>query len=290
MAFGPYPSYSRLVLIKFVLGIVFIVVLVWWTFTPSAGEREFRLSQEALKHVTSWREEVPPGSYYQEQMEVSCANQSAHLIRQSHPPANGITVIDEEARIGPAEYSRHSVRYEQAPANDSTSEWQRGGYALATIPCGDRATHQTAYSFPDYEHLIPTAVITRGDKDYIHGAVCRNWKAQVVRGGNRYTGADNAEVCIGVDDHLPYRVRRGNVTYTFYDWNVPISIEEPTVVERPRSTPWQQPWAGYRGYDNRMTQQREPEPQIRYMSPYPPPLPAPSVPPPPPPDNDEDPR
>ena len=288
MLLQPNPAYSRLILIKFVMGIVFIAVLVWWTFTPSSGEREFRRSQEALKHVTSWREEVPPGSSYQEQMEVSCAAQSAHLIRQSHPPSNDINVIDEETRVGTSTYSRHSVRYEQTPSNDSTSDWQRGGYSLATLPCGALARREAAYPFPDYERLIHSAVITRGEKEYIHGAVCRNWKAKVVRGGNQYTGADNREICIGVDDHFPYAMRNGSFTYIFYDWNVPVSIEEPTVVEHPR-VPWQQPWPAVRAYDYRL-EQRDPEPPTRYMSPYPPPLPQPSVPPPPPPEDDGDPR
>lgn len=287
MAFQPNPSYSRWILIKFVVGIIFIATLVWWTFAPSAGEREFRLSQGALKNVTSWREEVAPGSNFQEQMEVSCTNQSAHLIRQSRLDSNGIAVIDEETRIGPAAYTRQSVRYEQTPANDSSSDWQRGAYILPAKPCFALSRSGEAYSLPDYERLIHSAVITRAEKDYIHGAVCRDWKARVMP---RYggVGAEEEVICIGVDDHLPYRVHKGSVTYILYDWNRPVAIDEPTVIEHLRPA-WPQPWPAVRAHDNTWAQ-REPEPPTHYLSPYPPPLPPPPVPPPPPMEEDEDPR
>lgn len=273
-------------LIKSVLGMVFIAMLVWWTFAPSAGERELRLSQEALKHVTSWREEVPPESGFQEEMEVSCSNQSAHLVR-SRIVSGGVNVMDEEARIGLSAYTRHSVRYEQTPANDITSDWQRGAYILPTLPCTALSRGGTAYFFPDYERLIHTALITRGEKDYIHGAVCKDWKARITTG--RYQGAwsEDDVICIGVDDHLPYRVRKGSTTYILYDWNVPVAVDEPTVIERPRPS-WQQAWPAVRADANTWTP-REPEPPIHYLSPIPPPLPPPPVLPPSPPE-DEDPR
>ncbi|MBV9435066.1 MAG: hypothetical protein JOZ44_03385 [Acidobacteria bacterium] len=275
MAYGPNPYYSRSILIRFVLGIVFIAMLVWWTFAPSSGQLEFRRTQEALKHVSSWREEVPPGSNYQEEMEVSCDTQSAHLVRQARPAnANGVSILDEDTRVGTTAYSRHSIRFEQDPAKDADSDWQRGSYTLSGNPCYALAHGSAVYSIPDFERLIRKAVITKQSKDYVHGRVCRSWKTQVVA---PYTGRypEQYEICIGVDDHLPYRFRRDDgLTFLYYDWNVPVSIEEPTVVEHPRTIPWQQSWPYYSNNSSYSAQQPDQGPTMRYISPTPPPLPS----------------
>jgi len=281
LEFGPNPAYSRRLIYRLVLGTVFVSMLIWWTFVPSAGEREFRRSQQALRQATSWKEEIPGGGDYEEEMEVSCSEQRSHIVRHSLAP-NGISIIDEETRIGPAGYVRYSSRYEQAPQNDSSSEWQHAPYALLDLPCGKLVKLDPVFSLPDYERLIHTAVISKGDIEYIHGAVCRLWKAQIMPERLRGASAQDDEICIGTDDHLPYRFGKR----LYYDWNVTLSIDEPTVVERPRPAPWRPPLL--RTEDNRELQ--EPEPRIIRRSPDPPAWSNSPVPPPPPPSDFGDPH
>ena len=285
LIFEPNTAYSRWFLYRFVLGIVFIVILVWWTFAPSAGEREFRRAQEALTHVTSWKEEVPAGNaYFEEQMDVSCPDRRAHLTRQSRI-ANGGEYIQEETRVGTASYARTSARFPQSPMQDFSTNWQNSALTMLSPPCGNAARTQNVYYFPEFDRLIRTAVITKGGKDYVHGGVCRDWKAHVVIAH----GMDDEVICIGVDDHLPYRLRKGSTSYVIYDWNVPVSIEQPTVVDQPRPSPYyqqyyQQSMPAWRASDNR----QQNEPPMQYISPTPPPLPMPTMPPPPPPQEEED--
>lgn len=286
LIFDRNTAYSRWFLYRFVLGIVFIIILVWWTFAPSAGEREFRRAQEALTHVTSWKEEVPSGNaFFEEQMEVSCFDHRAHLTRQSRI-ANGGEYIQEETRVGTASYARTSARFPQSPMQDFSMNWQNSALMMLNPPCGKAAATQNVYYFPEFDRLIRTAVITKGNKDYVHGAVCRDWKAHVVIAH----GMDDEVICIGTGDHLPYRLRKGSTSYVLYDWNVPVSIEQPAVLDQPKSVPYyyqqyyQQSTPTWRTSDYRPQN----EPPMQYISPTPPPLPMPAVPPPPPPPEEEE--
>jgi hypothetical protein len=194
--------------------------------------------------------------------------------------ANRGEYIQEETRFGIASYARTSARFPQSPTQDSSTNWQNSAIMMLNPPCGKAARTQNVYYFPEFDRLIRTAVITKGAKDYVHGGVCRDWKAHVVIA----RGMDDEVVCIGVDDHLPYRLRKGSTSYVIYDWNVPVSIEQPTVIEQPRQQPWyQQSTPMWRASDNRP----QSEPPMQYISPTPPPLTMPAVPPPPPPPEED---
>ena len=83
------------------------------------------------------------------------------------------------------------------------------------------------YPLPDYDHLIEHTRITKGAVDTVQGLKCQEWTTTRAVSG-RFAAAqplDNAQICIGLQDHLPRRIKYENAEYIFYDWNTPIKIE-----------------------------------------------------------------
>ena len=86
---------------------ILIVVLAafafWLMFRVGEGEREFRESQQALRHVTSWRQEARVGAQVNQQAEIMCPDDErgpGQTASQSKDgAANGLTV--ESVENGP---------------------------------------------------------------------------------------------------------------------------------------------------------------------------------------------
>jgi hypothetical protein len=151
------------------------VIIISWLLLPSAGEREFKQSQEALRHVTSWRQEARIGSQGNEHVEIVC------------------------------------------PDRVST----------AAVQCAKLMQGEYPYPLPNYNRLIMHTKIVKGAIDTVQGSKCQEWTTTRVIPG-RYAPAqplDNEQICIGLDDHLPRRIRYEQAEYIFYDWNTPIQIE-----------------------------------------------------------------
>ena len=197
--------------------IVFVVLVAltfWWMFRVGEGEREFRESQQALRHVTSWRQEVRVGSQDNEQAEIVCPDRGhwlRHLTSQSKDGAATDRTF-EYVEIGPRSYSRSS---------DKPSEWKSEYVATVTVACEKLVRGEYLYPLPDYDRLIEHARIVKGAVDTVQGLKCQEWTTAHIISG-RFAPAqplDDAQICIGLHDHLPRRIKYEKAEYIFYDWN-----------------------------------------------------------------------
>jgi hypothetical protein len=176
-----------------ILCVVLVALTFWWMLRVGEGEREFRQSQQALRHVTSWRQEARVGTQDSEQAVIMCPDRGRWLP-----------------------YARS--RSKDGPANN------RNG----TTACEKLVRGEYLYPLPDYDHLIEHTRIVKGAVDTVQGMKCQEWTtARIISG--RFAPAqplDSAQICIGLHDHLPRRIKYQNAEYIFYDWNTPIQIEE----------------------------------------------------------------
>lgn len=203
-----------------ILIVVLVALTFWGIFRVGEGEREFKESQQALRLVTSWRQEARIGSQDNEQAEIVCPDRG-HWLRHVISQSNDGEATDqtfESVEIGPQHYSRSS---------DKPSEWKSEYAATVTGACEKLRQGDYLYPLPNYEHLIGHTKIVKGGVDTVHGLKCQEWTTVSTIPG-RFAPAqplDEAQICIGLYDHLPRRIKYEKAEYVFYDWNAPIHIE-----------------------------------------------------------------
>jgi hypothetical protein len=207
-----------------VIYIILIVVLAafsfWLVFRVREGEREFRESQQALRHVTSWRQEARVGAQGIQQAEIICPDDERGpgqtTSHSKDGAANSMRV--ESVETGPDSPPRTSG---DVPDKSET-------IPQVTAPCEKLLHDELLYPLPDYDHLIKHTKIIKGAVDSVQGLKCQEWTTVRVIPG-RFAPAqpfDDAQICIGLDDHLPRRIKYDKVEYIFYDWNTHIPVEE----------------------------------------------------------------
>jgi hypothetical protein len=195
-----------------ILIVVFAAFAFWLMFRVGEGEREFRESQQALRHVTSWRQEARVGAQVNQQAEIMCS--------------------DDERGPGPS--TSHSKDDAANGVNGPNSHLQPSGnlpdksetVPKVTAPC-EKLHGEFLYPLPDYDHLIKHTKILKGAVESVQGVKCQEWTTVRVIPG-RFAPAqpfDDAQICIGLDDHLPRRIKYEKVEYIFYDWNTPIQVK-----------------------------------------------------------------
>jgi hypothetical protein len=54
---------------------------------------------------------------------------------------------------------------------------------------------------------------------------CQEWQISFPPGPN--SPVEKTSVCLGLDDNLPRFMTEGDVTYRYFDWNVPIEFNPP---------------------------------------------------------------
>jgi hypothetical protein len=166
--------------------------------------------------VTSWRQEARIGSQDTEQAEIVCPDRGHWLRHAASQSADDQTF--ESFELGPKSYSR---------SPEKPSEWQSEYVAPVTGACEKLRQGDYVYPLPDYDHLLEHTKISKGAVDTVQGLKCQEWTtARVISG--RFASAqplDDAQICIGLHDHLPRRIKYKNAEYIFYDWNTPIQIE-----------------------------------------------------------------
>ena len=124
----------------------------------------------------------------------------------------------ESFELGPKSYFR---------SPEKPSEWQLEYVAPVTAACEKLRQGNYVYPLPDYDHLVEHARIAKGAVDTVQGLKCQEWTTTRVISG-RFAATqplDDAQICIGLHDHLPRRIKYKNAEYIFYDWNTPIQIE-----------------------------------------------------------------
>lgn len=203
-----------------ILFVVLVAVTFWWILRVGEGEREFKESQQALRLVTSWRQEARVGSQDNEQAEIVCPDRGhwlRHVISQSNDGAATDQTF-ESVEIGRQHYSR---------SLDKPSDWKSEYASTVTGACEKLRQGDYLYPLPNYEHLIEHTKIVKGEVDTVHGLKCQEWTTVHIIPG-RFAPAqplDEAQICIGLYDHLPRRIKYEKAEYVFYDWNAPIHIE-----------------------------------------------------------------
>jgi hypothetical protein len=78
-----------------------------------------------------------------------------------------------------------------------------------TAPCEKLLHGESLYPLPDYDHLIKHTKIVKGAVESVQGLKCQEWTTVAVIPG-RFAPAqppDDAQICIGLDDHLPRRIK-----------------------------------------------------------------------------------
>jgi hypothetical protein len=199
---------------RFVIYRILLVFLVasafWWAFRVRDAEREFRESQQALRQVTSWRQQARIESRDNQQAEIVCPDNGP---RQSDATSQSAS----DQRIEPFQNGSKS----HSASSEKPSERKPGNAATVTPDCEKLRRSGHVYPLPDYDHLLEHTKIFKGAVDTVQGVKCQEWTTTRVISG-RFTPAapfDNAQICIGVDDHLPRRIKYDKAEYIFYDWN-----------------------------------------------------------------------
>ncbi len=159
------------------------------------GEREFRESQKALRQVTSWQQEMRVGSENKEHAEIACPDgaQTGYVQTQTSDEPKGVQKGSEQ--------SQHT--------------------AMAVAECEKLRRDGHDYPLPDYEQLIMHTKISKGAVETVQGMECQEWTSYRVISG-RFAPAqplDNTQICIGLHDHLPRRIKYEDAEYIFYDWH-----------------------------------------------------------------------
>jgi hypothetical protein len=204
-----------------ILVVVLVALMFWWMFRVGEGKREFRESQQALRHVTSWRQEAREGTQDIEQAEIRCPD---------HVPDHGSRAISQSKDGTASDRKLESVEngpksYFRSPREPS--EWNSEHVASVTAACEKLMRGEYLYPLPNYDHLIEHTRIFKGAVDTVQGQKCQEWTTVRVIPG-RFAPAqplDDAQICIGLDDHLPRRIKYEKAEFIFYDWNTPIQIE-----------------------------------------------------------------
>jgi len=202
---------------------ILIVVLAafafWLMFRVREGEREFRESQQALRHVTSWRQEARVGDQVNQQAEIMCPDDDRGpgqtTSHSKDAGANGV-------RVEPLENGPNSHLQPSGNLPDKSETVPK-----VTAPC-EKLHGELLYPLPDYDHLIKHTKIIKGAVESVQGMKCQEWTTVRVIPG-RFAPAqpfDDAQICIGLADHLPRRIKYEKVEYIFYDWNTPIQVKE----------------------------------------------------------------
>jgi len=215
--------------------LVAAVLIVAWAASyigSGNGEKEFQKTQEAIKHVRSFRmtdaTQSSPAQRVESLWEVDCNKNNVHyrwhVSSGDGDPAK--EVLQDRTSVAGQDYDRNTdgtfalARY--TDANHS-----------AKIVC-DRIAQGTSLIFPQLDNMIRRGVIQKADKKTVNGVRCREWHVTLRAGLNRLA---HDSVCIGLEDHLPYELTDAATgTHTsFSDYNVPLQIELPDLRLQPAS-------------------------------------------------------
>jgi len=165
---------SRALLLTGILGVTF-----WCAFLVRTEESELKQSEEALRHVTSWRQKMITTSGTGREVEIFCSGQE--------PTPN-------------------------------MSE----GIPKTIISCNGLEQGKSVYPLPQLDSSFAKSIFANSHIEAVDGIQCQEWTtASGIAGRYVQPWSTNVEeVCIGIKDHLPRRVKYRDVEYIFSDWKL----------------------------------------------------------------------
>lgn len=207
-----------------IAGAALILVALAAHFFTGEGEKEFKLQQQALKEVKSWR------------IRTQVSMNGRLIVDRTHtancPDQESIV---ENSQMSSSEYRR--IGDEMFWRQNSTS-WKQGSVPqdlfqpfLSPRPC---MTNPMEYAseingIDEMERYIQSIInkgdFTRGELQTIGGTTCRDW---TVMAFNERRQLVSTTFCVNEKDHLPRRMQTAGDAFTMtYEWGLPVSIEKP---------------------------------------------------------------
>lgn len=212
-------GFSYALLLAGVAVVVALAAAVYFAVRPDPARREFELAQQAVRQVQSWRHEhaLPSFGGVREGRvhEVVCPDRQRVTVQ--FKGTRGDKAVDESSEI----YFIQGASYQR----DETGVMRRGRQDFFNPEplCLQLARGEDTHPFPPFGKFLKSGIFREGSITTVGGVKCRQWRVlfPVMQ------SADNEEVCIGLDDHLP-RYRRNLIDkITYSDYNATFAIYPP---------------------------------------------------------------
>jgi hypothetical protein len=171
-------------------------------FSPSRGYQEMLKSQEALRHVKSWRSIGSEQGLVNAWRDVNC------------PADFSDTYVDPNEHLVTRRAAVSGISYQQR----SDGSWLRTTSPQDPVSdCGKGPyVRGIGFLYPPLDEIERNGEIRKGDWEKTEHGKCRYWSLIPAKGAPpRYS------VCLDESTHLPIRIGTGagGVSYTFWDWD-----------------------------------------------------------------------
>ena len=182
-----------------------------------------------MREAKSWRQRmVVEGGKGETLMEVSCPDREHMTSSMGRQSFESIHVgNDSWARIGGNWTKMPGVTHgELGMCPGARSEG--GGASGGGMSSSGGSSGSSGKSAGDVFKDLEKAKITVGSLQTVEGNTCQEYI--VTLAADPAAGRDkdmNTNICIGVSDHMPYRMLMNQMTMTWWDWNKPIDINPP---------------------------------------------------------------
>jgi hypothetical protein len=181
-----------------------------------------------MHEAKSWRQRmVATGGQGETLIEVSCPDKehmTSTMGRQSF----------ESINIGSDSWARIAGRWTKMRAMHvgigmcPGAKTEAGGAPGGGMSSGGGSGGASSKSMSDLFKQIEKSKITVGSLQTVEGNTCQEYI--VTLAADPASGRDQdmtTNICVGVSDHLPYRVLMDKATITWWDWNKPVDISPP---------------------------------------------------------------
>ena len=180
-----------------------------------AGQKAVGVAAEFVRAARSVRMQVKDGSAdAARQVEIVCPDR----VRVTAETTSGrleIVAVGDQAfgRTGEGAWIKVPLSFVNAPVICAGAPWRRDGQDLATI------LHAMASLQVAEQPVGPRQV---------NGVACQDWEARSPAAGGAAT--PRFGMCLGTADKRPMQITLPDATWTFAEWNPPLTIEAPVAV------------------------------------------------------------
>jgi hypothetical protein len=222
----------RMVLYRLVIALFLAGMIYYAFYVPGAGERALKRSREAVGHATSWK-----AQYVSTYTDGRTQSRMEALYEVSCPTSSRFTQ-NFIGQVASHEDIKTDIRMTTNGASffyDSKEDvWHRDDRAGRNVrtDCEAVARSEDAWLMPPLTLWMRHAFLKKGERRDTGLSYCQEWLVNLPHGPN--APVEQNMICIGDDDNLPKVWAKGEVTYRYYDWNVPIEFSAPQVAQESR--------------------------------------------------------